>query len=111
MNEPYSVFYSPEAKNDLKEIYSYIAFTLLAPGTAQGQVNRIRKAIRALDFMPARNPLVDWEPWKSMKMRKVMVDNFVVFYIVNDSASAVTVIRIVYGGRDLAEVLTEHETE
>ena len=46
MSDTYSVIYSPEAKDDLREIYSYIAFELEAPDTAEGQVNRIRKEIR-----------------------------------------------------------------
>lgn len=110
MNSSYSVVYSPKAREDLKEIYSYIAFTLLVPSTAEGQVNRIRKAIRSLDTMPQRNPAVEWEPWRSMGMRKIPVDNFVVFYTVDENASTVTVIRIVYGGRDM-ENLASEETE
>ena len=35
MNKLYSVVYSPKAKNDLKEIYTYIAFTLSVPTTAE----------------------------------------------------------------------------
>lgn len=102
MNDSYSVVYSPKAKDDLKEIYTYIAFTLLVPDTAKDQVGRIRKEIHSLDFMPLRNPIVDWEPWKSMEMHKLPVDNFVVFYTVDKSAMTVTIIRIVYGGRDIA---------
>lgn len=107
MNDTYSVVYSPEARNDIKDIYSYIAFELLVSGTAEGQVNRIRKAIRSLDFMPSRNPIVDWEPWKSMGMHKVPVDNFVVFYTVDDVALTVTIIRIVYGGRDMQRIAAQ----
>ncbi len=107
MNDTYSVVYSPEARNDIKDIYSYIAFELLVPGTAEGQVNRIRKAICSLDFMPSRNPIVDWEPWKSMGMHKVPVDNFVVFYTVDDVALTVTIIRIVYGGRDMQRIAAQ----
>ncbi len=87
MSDAYSVIYSPEAKSDIKDIYSYIAFELLAPRTAESQVNRIRKTIRSLDFMPSRNPIVDWEPWKCMGMHKVPVDNFVVFYTVDSSTT------------------------
>lgn len=58
MSDTYSVIYSPEARSDIKDIYSYIAFELLVPGTAEGQVSRIRKTIRSLDFMPSRNSLL-----------------------------------------------------
>lgn len=105
MSDIYSVIYSPEAVDDLREIYLYIAFTLKVPDTAENQVNRIRKEIRSLDFMPSRYSIVDWEPWKSMKMYKVPVDNFVVYYTVNDSDSTVTVIRIFYGGRDVKNII------
>lgn len=111
MNGIYSVIYSPKATEDLKEIYSYIAFTLLAPDTAKSQVDRIRKKIRSLDFIPSRNPLVDWEPWKSMGMHKVPIDNFVIFYTVDESPPAVTVIRIVYGRRDIENIATDSENE
>lgn len=59
MNTAYSVIYSPEALDDLKEIYAYIAFNLLVPETAEGQVSRIRKEIRSLDFMPSRYARVE----------------------------------------------------
>ena len=101
MSDSYSVVYSPEALNDLKDIYAYIAQELLVPDTALNQVNRIRKEIRSLDFMPSRYALVDWEPWKSMGMHKVPVDSFVVFYTVNSDSMTVAIIRIVYGGRDI----------
>lgn len=107
MSDAYSVSYSAEARSDLKEIYSYIAFTLMAPDIAESQVNRIRKIIRSLDLMPSRNPVVDWEPWKSMGMHKVPVDNFVVFYTVDVNSLVVTVIRIVYGGRDIKSLIPE----
>ncbi len=100
MNETYSIVYSPKAKEDLEGIYSYIAFELLVPDTARGQTDRIRNAIRTLDFMPFRNPAVDWEPWKSIGMRKIPVDNFAVFYLADESRFTVTVIRIVYEGRN-----------
>lgn len=101
MSDNYQVIYSPEALDDIRKIYSYIAFELQVPETALNQVNRIRKEVRSLDFMPMRYSIVDWEPWKSMQMHKVPVDNYVVYYIVDPNLSTVTVIRIVYGGQDI----------
>ena len=108
MSDSYDIVYSPQALNDLKDIYAYIAPYLLVPDTAQNQVNRIRKEIRSLDFMPSRYALVDWEPWKSMGMHKVPVDSFVVFYTVDSDSMTVTVIRIVYGGRDIESIAAQN---
>lgn len=104
MSDRYTVVYSPEALNDVKDIYTYISDELKVPDTAGKQVNRIRKKICALDFMPSRYEIVDWEPWKSMKMHRMPVDHFVVFYLVDADMMAVTIIRIVYGGRDLRNI-------
>lgn len=108
MSDAYNVVYSPQALNDLKDIYAYIAQELLVPDTARNQVNRIRKEIRSLDFMPSRYALVDWEPWKSMGMHKVPVDNFVVFYTVDSDSMTVAIIRIVYGGRDIESIAAQN---
>lgn len=104
MTDLFSVLYSPEAKDDLIEIYSYIAFQLLVPETAEQQVDRIRKMIRSLGSMPLRFPIVEWEPWKSMEMHKAPVDKFMVFYLVDKDSSTVTIIRIVYGGRNITDI-------
>ena len=71
----YRIIYSPESLDDLRAIYSYIAFDKLAPQNAEGQVNRIRQSIRSLDLFPEGHTTVAWEPWASMGMRFLPVDN------------------------------------
>lgn len=44
----YKIEYSKNSLKDLKAIYEYIAFELLAPITASNQVNRIMKEISFL---------------------------------------------------------------
>jgi len=60
--QKYSVYYSPEARTDLKAVYSYIAFSLRAKIAARAQTNRIREEIRSLSFMPG-------EMLKGLQMR------------------------------------------
>ena len=101
MNNAYNILYSPESLDDIRKIYSYIAFELQVPDTALNQVNRIRKKIRSLDFMPMRYTLVDWEPWRNMKMHKMPIDNYVVYYTINTDTFVVTIIRIFYASQDV----------
>ncbi|WP_417136701.1 type II toxin-antitoxin system RelE/ParE family toxin [Phascolarctobacterium succinatutens] len=100
----YRVEYSQEALVDIKSIYTYISQILNAPLTARRQVNRIRKEIRDLEAFPTRYVLVEWEPWASMKMHRLPIDNYVVFYLVDEQAMAVKIVRIVYGGRNLEDL-------
>lgn len=100
----YRVEYSQEALVDIKSIYTYISQILHAPLTARRQVNRIRKEIRDLEAFPTKYVLVEWEPWASMKMHRLPIDNYIVFYLVDEQAMAVKIVRIVYGGRDLEDL-------
>lgn len=72
---------------------------------AEQQGNRIRAEIRSLCSMPERYVLVDWEPWHSMNMHRVVVDNHIVFYLVNNSEAVVDIVRIFYGGRDIEGIV------
>ncbi|MBR5618711.1 MAG: type II toxin-antitoxin system RelE/ParE family toxin [Clostridia bacterium] len=104
MMEKYDVQYAPLAIEDLRNIYRYIAHSLLEPTTALKQTDRIREGIRSLSAMPSRHPLVDWEPWRSLQIRKLPIDNYMVFYSVNPEVHSVTVYRIFYGGRNIQEI-------
>lgn len=107
MNKRFRVSYSPEAYEDLTSIYTYIALHLKAVDTAKKQTGRIRKEIQVLNEMPERYAPVEWEPWHSMGMRKLSVNNSVVYYLVDLEVLCVNIIRIFYGGRDVESIATE----
>lgn len=99
----YEIILTEQADTDLRCIYEYIAFTLLEPGIAAGQLERIEKGIMSLDEMPERFREFEKEPWRSRGLRQMTVDNFIVFYIPETEDKTVNVIRIMYGGRDIDE--------
>ena len=101
----YEIIYSHEAVNDLRSIYMYIAFEKLAPENAESQISRIRDAIRKLDVFPEGHTIVSWEPWASMEMRFLPVDNFTVYYLVDTHRKAVEIVRIFYSGRDVEHIV------
>ena len=49
------------------------------------------------------------EPWKSRDMRIMPIDNYVALYIPNEKTGVVTVIRVMYGSRNIAEQLNDSE--
>lgn len=101
----YVVTVSSDAMEDLRDIYSYIAFTLQAKKAASGQLNRIRKVIYSLETFPARHKLVEWEPWASMNVRQVPVDNYEIFYVIDEENLEVSIVRVFYGGRDIEYII------
>ena len=105
--EKYTVIYSPEAMDDLRSIYSYIAFKLKEPDIAKKLVDKIRNDIRKLDEQPERYAPVEWEPWKSMGMRKLQIGNYVVLYLTDNGQKKVSITRIFYGGRNIEKIISE----
>ena len=103
----FNVVYSSEARQDLRDIYEYIAYELLEPDTAAGQTNRIMKAARSLEQMPMRHRLYEEEPWHSQGLRFLPVDNYLIFYLPDETNNIVNIIRIMYGGRDVKRLLSE----
>ena len=56
--------------------------------------------ILSLDTMPERYRKYEKEPWKSRGLRVLLVDNYVVFYIPDSDKKVVTILRVMYAGRD-----------
>lgn len=105
----YTVYYSPVAKDDLKSVYTYIAYTLLEKKIAADQTDRIRKEIRSLNVFPERYRLVDWEPWNQMGIRQVPIGNYVVYYRVDHEGRRVEIVRIFYGGQDVEAIIQSQQ--
>lgn len=103
----YQVVISEQAERDLRDIFEYIAIELAAPENAAGQLDRLEQAIKGLDTFPEVGHLFEMEPWKSRKLRMLPVDNYCLFYIPDKTKAVVTVIRIMYKGRDSLSVLNE----
>lgn len=43
-----------------------------------------------------------------MGMHQLPVDNFIVYYLVNDEERTVTVVRIFYSGRDIERIINSN---
>ncbi len=97
----YVVMYSPEARLDIKDIYAYIAYKLQEKIVAEKQVRRIRNAIKDLDYFPLKYEVFKGRSNDDRNIHKMPVDNYTVFYSVDESMGSVIILRIVYGGIDL----------
>ena len=104
----YEVETTDQAETDLREIYEYIAFELLSPDNASGQLVRLEAHIEGLGEFPEKFRRYDKEPWHGRGMRVMPVDNYLVFYIPDVETALVTIIRVMYAGRDVDAQLQEH---
>ena len=68
----------------------------------------LEAGILKLNQMPERYRLYEKEPWQNRGLRILPVDNFVVLYIPDTDKGIVTIIRVLYSGRDIDTELLEH---
>ena len=95
----YQVKITDEALADMERIYNYIAQQLLEPEYAMGQYNRIADAVLRLKEFPERFRLLEPEPWHSMGMRRMNVDNYSVFYVIRQNMVFIT--DVLYSASDI----------
>jgi len=101
----YDVIITSQAHLDLKMLYEYISTVLMEPTIAKKQYFRIEDAVYSLVQMPERFRQYKKEPWLRRNLRAMPVDNYIIFYTVDNSKCKVTVIRILYGRRNTEKEL------
>ncbi|MDO4563974.1 MAG: type II toxin-antitoxin system RelE/ParE family toxin [Clostridia bacterium] len=94
--DKYSVKLMSRALRDLDGIYAYIAKTLLEPGTALKQVERIEQAIYSLDEMPYRCPERKTGAYANRGYRQLFIDNYTAVFRVDEEQKAVIILTIRY---------------
>lgn len=99
----YVVEITDEALADMEQLYNHIAYVLLAPENAMEQYNRIADEILKLEVFPERFRIMDSEPEHSKRIRRMLVDNYSVFYIVKEDKVIVT--DVLYSASDIEERL------
>ncbi|MEJ6951706.1 type II toxin-antitoxin system RelE/ParE family toxin [Natronospora cellulosivora (SeqCode)] len=101
----YDIDITKPAEKDLYLIGRYIADELLEPNKSVEVVDKIANEIFKLGEMPLRNAIVDDDNLASQGIRKFIIDNYIVFYIVNEEKKKVTIVRILYKRRIWIDVL------
>ena len=95
----YTVEITNEALADMDQLYNHIAYVLQAPENAMDQYNRIADAILTLDTMAERICIMESEPERSKEMRRLLIDNYSVFFIIQGDKVIVT--DVLYSASDI----------
>ena len=96
----YKIVIEQTAENDLVGILSYISDTLHEPSIAMKIYGLIKKEILTLNRMPFRFEVVNEEPYRSIGVRRIPVENYTAFYIVDENEKTVHIFRIIYNRRE-----------
>jgi len=99
----YNIEYSKESREDLIGIKRYIKYNLQEPETAQKLISKIRSEIDNLKSDPQIYAIIDDDFIKKFEIRKLIVNNYIVFYRIRNNN--IQIVRIMYGRRNWIHLL------
>lgn len=101
----YKLEYLPIALNDMIEIISYIRNELKNPTAANTLSEKFIQAAENSKDFPYSNPLYIPIRMSNHEYRKIIVDNYIMFYRVNETTKTITVARVIYGKCDYGRII------
>ena len=101
----YRIEYLPAARQDMIEIVRYISQELQNPTAANQLAMELIEAGDGIPRFPYVNP--SYMPIRPLKheYRKLLVQNYAIFYWVDEVEQLVTVARVIYARRDYERLL------
>lgn len=101
----YTIKITPKAANDLDNIYSYISEELFALDSAIDLLYRIEESIMNLKKIPFSCNYVGDEFLRSKGYRKLIIDNYIAFYLIDEENKQVVIMRVLYGKQKYENLL------
>ncbi len=105
MDCKYAYHFTEKAEQDLDEILHYISVDLVNPSAARNLVKNVFDQIELVRIFPHSGTLVDNDFLADKTVRKLSVDHYVIYYKAHDEEKIISIIRIIYGKRDLEEII------
>lgn len=99
--EKYKLIIFPAAQRDMQDMVDYL--NELSPQAALSSYDEIIERISTLVQLPLRCPLMKSPVLRAKGYRVLVVNNYLVFYVVNDKT--VEIRRILYGKRQYEPLL------
>ncbi len=90
----YKIVYTPYAERDIWEIADYLSDFSVT--TARQFLLTLKAKIEELADLPLKYPMID----PGLPYRKMVVDKYVVLYIVDDDRQEVLIMRVVHDKRN-----------
>lgn len=107
MASEYSYRFTVKADSDLTEILRYISDDLSNPSAAKALFQKIFKCIDEIRTFPQSGMIVENSFLADNNIRRILIDNYILYYKAFEDQKLIYIIRIVYGKRNLDELCRE----
>lgn len=105
MEFEYSYRFTEKAVQDFDEIIRYISIDLANPIAAQNLGKKVFEKIDVVREFPDSGAPIDNDFLSDKVVRKLLVDNYIIYYKAHYDEKIISIVRIVYGKRNLDEIL------
>lgn len=105
--DKYKIEITRVADRDLGDNFEHVASQLFVPDTAAKLVSRLYDAISSLSESPLRYPLSRDNFLAKQGFRLLLVDNYIVFYVIDEPGKRVIVHRVVYARRNYRSLFVD----
>lgn len=103
--DKHRVVITEKAIKDIMEISEYISITLLDDEAAKKLAEKMEIAIKSLADMPKRYALLKDKELSLKGIRRIIVGNYIIFYICSNKDLLISVIRVLYNKRDWENII------
>ena len=107
MTSNYQYNFTKKAETDLDEILSYISIELSNPDAAASFLKDLQAVLASICSVPKIGRIVDNEFLPNREIRKSLVGNYVLYYLPDIKEKRIYVLRLLYGRRNLDELVRE----
>jgi plasmid stabilization system protein ParE len=96
----YKLEYLPIAVRDMAEIAAYISHVLSNPAAAEKLAVEMTEAAERMTAFPYMYAVYASKKPLQNEYRKLLVQNYILFYCVDETSKIVTITRVLYARRD-----------
>ena len=107
MSSNYQYHFTKKAETDLDEILSYISIELSNPDAAASFLKDLQTVLTSICSVPKIGRIVENEFLPDKEIRKSLVGNYVLYYLPDTEEKSIYILRILYGRRNLDELVRE----
>ncbi len=104
-SDRYNYVLAESAEADIDEAFDYIANELVNPDAASAFADELEEKLEEICKTPKAGRPVHNPYLKRDDIRRILVKNYIAYYLIDEEAAKIVVLRVVYNRRDQDKLL------
>mgnify|MGYP003556621546 CR=1 FL=1 len=111
MNKKYRITIEKYAQKDIQSIYNYMCDNLVNKEAAIKLLNKINEKFDSIALFPKSAPLLNNDYVTNKNIRKLLIDNYIAFYEVDDINKEIKTLGINLNFAPTVDLYTNHDSQ